>query len=110
MAHRWCDRCGCWCSDAEDITDGMGDCDYECSYCEDCEEVKSEQRRDDRVFEAALGIGFVLILVAVMMYIPIDVIRKNPELAYKLHQEQEIILTDQVEKLTDPRGRDYGLH
>jgi hypothetical protein len=37
---KWCNHYNCWCNDAEDITDGMGDCDYECNGCEDCEEIK----------------------------------------------------------------------
>ncbi len=36
----WCNRYDCWGSDAEDITDGMADCDYDCSDCDDSEEVK----------------------------------------------------------------------
>ena len=35
----WCNKYCCWCSDAEEITDGMGGCDYECSGCDDCEEI-----------------------------------------------------------------------
>lgn len=36
---KWCNHYCCWVTDAKDITDGMGDCDYDCYDCEDCEEV-----------------------------------------------------------------------
>lgn len=39
MAYKWCSYYGCWADEAEDITDGMSDCDYECGDCEHCEEV-----------------------------------------------------------------------
>jgi hypothetical protein len=29
----------CWCSDAKDITDGKGDCDYNCNGCEESEVI-----------------------------------------------------------------------
>ncbi|UZW13217.1 hypothetical protein OSC52_15375 [Clostridium pasteurianum] len=38
---RWCNHYNCWCSDAEDITDNIGDCDYDCSCCDDMEEITS---------------------------------------------------------------------
>ena len=34
---KWCNHYNCWCCDAEDITDGEGDCDYECDDCEHIE-------------------------------------------------------------------------
>lgn len=37
---KWCNFYNCWCSDAEEITDGLGDCDYDCRGCDDCEEIK----------------------------------------------------------------------
>lgn len=39
LSPKWCNHYDCWASDAKDITDGMGDCDYDCYDCEDCEEV-----------------------------------------------------------------------
>ncbi|GAB6170601.1 hypothetical protein JCM15765_08760 [Paradesulfitobacterium aromaticivorans] len=42
--HKWCNYYGCWCSDAKDITDGLGDCDYNCQDCDYCEEIKPGMR------------------------------------------------------------------
>ena len=39
MAYAWCGLYGCWANEAEDITEGMGACDYECNGCEESEEV-----------------------------------------------------------------------
>lgn len=39
MAAKWCVLYCCWCSNAEDITDGMGGCDYNCNGCEYAENV-----------------------------------------------------------------------
>ncbi len=36
---KWCNFYSCWCDDAEDITDGVGDCDYNCKDCEECQEI-----------------------------------------------------------------------
>jgi len=30
----WCGNYNCWIDEAEDITDGMGGCDYQCTDCE----------------------------------------------------------------------------
>lgn len=37
---KWCNYFNCWCSDAENITDGLGACDYDCNDCDECEEIK----------------------------------------------------------------------
>lgn len=37
---KWCNHYNCWCSDAEDITDGTGDCDYDCNDCDECESIE----------------------------------------------------------------------
>lgn len=42
----WCNHYNCWCSDAEEITDGMGDCDYSCEGCEECEEIKPGENNE----------------------------------------------------------------
>ena len=36
---RWCNFYNAWCSDVDDITDGMADCDLDCKDCDDCEEI-----------------------------------------------------------------------
>lgn len=36
----WCGLYNCWCNEAEDITDGLGDCDYCCEDCENKEVVE----------------------------------------------------------------------
>lgn len=42
---KWCNQYQCWCSDAEEITDGMGDCDYDCRDCPEAEEVVQNKNR-----------------------------------------------------------------
>jgi len=37
---KWCNYYNCWCSDAKEITDGEGDCDYDCRGCEGSEDIK----------------------------------------------------------------------
>lgn len=38
---KWCNLLVCWCSEAEELTsDGPVYCDYDCSGCEECEEVE----------------------------------------------------------------------
>lgn len=39
--NKWCRLSNCWCDDVEEITEGQLDCDYECTNCEDFEEVES---------------------------------------------------------------------
>lgn len=41
--YNWCNFYNCWCSDAEDITDGRGDCNYNCKDCEHVEKVNSKR-------------------------------------------------------------------
>lgn len=41
---KWCNHYNCWCSDAKEITDGLGDCDYGCNGCNDAEEVTSSSK------------------------------------------------------------------
>lgn len=38
---KWCNYYDCLCDEAEDTTEGMGDCDYACDECSFREEVKS---------------------------------------------------------------------
>lgn len=38
----WCNYYNAWCDEAEDITDGVGGCDYNCNDCENCFEVKKD--------------------------------------------------------------------
>lgn len=35
----WCNKYNMWANEAEDLTDGMGDCEYACNGCEDSEEI-----------------------------------------------------------------------
>jgi hypothetical protein len=36
---KWCNQYNCFCKDAKEITDSMGDCDYECEGCEEAVEI-----------------------------------------------------------------------
>lgn len=40
---KWCNHYNCWCSDAEEITDGLGDCDYDCKGCDNAEEAETPE-------------------------------------------------------------------
>lgn len=35
----WCNKYQCWCDEAEDITENMGDCDYDCRGCPEVDKV-----------------------------------------------------------------------
>jgi hypothetical protein len=36
---KWCNQYNCFCSEVEEITEGMGCCDYECYGCEEAVEI-----------------------------------------------------------------------
>ena len=39
---QWCNQYNCWCSDAKEITDGLGDCEYNCKGCELSEDISAK--------------------------------------------------------------------
>lgn len=51
---RWCSYYNCWCSDAKEITDGEGDCDYNCNNCVNKEEVSQKGRINDNYMSKIL--------------------------------------------------------